>query len=113
MRHWLLVLLVPFAAHAAPFVEADVPEGATECLAYIDAAPPVVVPVVDGTCKVDVGGVATGLHQVRMTARGGGVESTKSYLLSVRKTNFNKVVDFEASAKMRCVKSTGVCTPTA
>lgn len=63
-----LLLSLPLAVQAAPFVEATVVSGVANCGVYLDAAAKVIVPATGLKCRYDLASVATGTHSVTMTA---------------------------------------------
>ena len=69
MRALLLAALLPLAAQAAPFLEADVvPEADTCTVAGLPAAIPATVPEANGKCRWDLNGLPVGSYTATATA---------------------------------------------
>jgi hypothetical protein len=69
MRAILLLALLPLAALAAPFVEADVVAGVTQCGVVLDSQPKALVPAASLKCRFDLtASLPSGAHTVTMTA---------------------------------------------
>lgn len=69
MRALLFAALLPLAAQAAPFLEADVqPEADTCTVAGLPAAVPATVQEAAGKCRWDLNGLPVGSYTARATA---------------------------------------------
>jgi len=63
-----LVAFLSAAAWAAPFVEADVVAGVTNCGVVLDGGAKTTIPAASLKCRHDLAGIAVGSHTVTMTA---------------------------------------------